>query len=322
MNIYIDANVYLSFYHFTKDALEELEKLVVLLEAKKVKLLLSQQTKDEFFRNREAKIADAIKRFNDQKLNLQFPAMCKDYESFEELRKLQKQYRDHHAELLDKLQKDIDDRTLKADYVIKQLFDGATVIGNDQNIVDRARFRMEVGNPPGKNGSLGDAINWEALLESVKDEEDVHFISGDGDYRSPLNEGRFSQFLSDEWNDRKKSSIVFYRHLPNFFEDKYPDIKLASELRKQLLIGQLAAAGSFAGTHIVIAELVKCGDFTSAQANDIVRAAISNNQVHGIAGDEGVHEFLNDVVAEHEKEIDLNDLAQIKSYLQSKEERP
>ncbi len=164
---------------------------------------------------------------------------------------------------------------------------------------------------------IGDAINWEALLESVNDKEDIHFISDDKDYRSPLNDESFNQFLFDEWGDRKKSKIVFYRQLTKFFKDKYPDINLASELEKALSIRELATAGSYASTHFIIADLAKFGDFAPAQANEIIKAAISNNQVYAIAGNEDVHEFLNDVIDEHETEIDPDDLAKIKYYLQS-----
>ena len=60
MNIFIDTNVYLSFYHLSSDDLEELKKLVVLAREGKVVLLLPEQVIDEFRRNRAAKIADAL----------------------------------------------------------------------------------------------------------------------------------------------------------------------------------------------------------------------------------------------------------------------
>lgn len=77
MNVFIDTNVFLSFYHLTNDDLEELRKLKVLLEKGNVALHLPDQTIDEYRRNRETKIADALKRLKEQKLNLQFPALCK-----------------------------------------------------------------------------------------------------------------------------------------------------------------------------------------------------------------------------------------------------
>ena len=100
MNLFIDTNIFLSFYHLTSEDLEELRKLAVLLDQKKVTLYVTDQVIDEFRRNREAKIADALKRLTDQKLTLQFPQMCKDYPEYGELRELQKEYESAHSALL------------------------------------------------------------------------------------------------------------------------------------------------------------------------------------------------------------------------------
>ncbi len=62
MNVFIDTNVFLSFCHLTNYDLEELRKLKVLLEKGNVVLHLLDQTVDESRRNRESKIADALKR--------------------------------------------------------------------------------------------------------------------------------------------------------------------------------------------------------------------------------------------------------------------
>jgi predicted nucleic acid-binding protein len=90
MNIFIDTNIYLSFYHFSSDDLEELKKLVLLLSQGKLTLFLPWQVIQEFQRNRENKIEDALKTFSKQKLDFQFPQFCKDYPEYKELRDLQK----------------------------------------------------------------------------------------------------------------------------------------------------------------------------------------------------------------------------------------
>ena len=63
MHLFIDTNVLLSFFHVSSDDLEELKKLVVLLGQKKAQLYVPVQVKMEFRRNREAKVADALRRF-------------------------------------------------------------------------------------------------------------------------------------------------------------------------------------------------------------------------------------------------------------------
>src|SRR5687767_5372888 len=128
MNLFIDTNVFLSFYHLTSEDLEELRKLTALVKDKRVRLWLPHQVDEEFSRNRENKIQDALKQLREQRLNLQFPAVCKDYGEYEMLRRLQREYEGQHAALLKKLEQDIRAATLHADKVIAELFDVATNI--------------------------------------------------------------------------------------------------------------------------------------------------------------------------------------------------
>lgn len=308
MHLFIDTNVLLSFYHFTGDDLEELKKLTVLLEQKKLQLYLPTQINSEFRRNREGKIADALKKLKDQRLNLQFPQICKDYPEYGKLRELQKTYETHHTELLNKLSDDINNFALKADGIISQLFKLAEKVVCADEVVRKARDRFDLGNPPGKDGSLGDAVIWEALLGAVPEKADLHFITDDKDYCSALDEDAFSGFLSDEWRDKRKSNLVFYKRISAFFKEHFPDIKLAAELEKDLLIEDFTNSRSFARTHEVVAKLSKYADFTPAQLNAIVSAAILNSQIELIIDDPDVHEFLTGVIKGHEKFIEKNSL--------------
>jgi len=316
MHLFIDTNVFLSFYHLTSDDLEELRKLAVLIDQKQVVLLLPEQVVAEFRRNRENKIADALKGLKEQRLNLQFPQVCKDYPEYPELRKLQKQYEERHSALLDKVSHDVTNATLKADKTIKQLFVKAETIESTPERISRARLRIAVGNPPGKNDSLGDAINWEALLDHMPPLTDLHFITDDRDYISILDENRLKEFLLHEWAVRTQAGeLRFYRRLSSFFKEYFPQIKLASELEKELSIQTLAASRSFSRTHIAIARLSKHTQFTATQRNDIVRAAVSNSQVSSIIDDEDVQQFLATVITGHEVELDEGLLNDVQTHL-------
>ena len=85
----------------------EHRKLSVLLEKGDVILFLTHHIVDEYRRNRETKIAEALKSLKNQKLSLQFPALCKDYEEYSRLSDLQKKFERDHALLVVKVQ-DID----------------------------------------------------------------------------------------------------------------------------------------------------------------------------------------------------------------------
>jgi hypothetical protein len=315
IHLFIDTNIFLFFYHFTSDDLEELRKLAVLLEEKKVVLYLTDQVIAEFRRNREGKIADALKGLKEQRFNLQFPQVCKDYPEYAELRKLQDQYENCHAKLLEMLSQDVANKTLKADETISGLFAKATRIETTPELVERAKLRVNIGNPPGKEGSLGDAISWEALLKQVPAGTELHFITDDRDYVSALDENRFKDFLLQEWTGSGHCGVNFYRRLSSFFRDHFPQIKLASELEKELAIRALAVSLHFSQTHKAVARLAKYTEFTGEQMNDIVRAAVSNNQVSLIVEDEDVHQFLSGVISGNEEVIDAANLTKLQRLL-------
>lgn len=319
MNLFIDTNIFLSFYHLTSDELEELNKLAVLLRQRKVRLWLPAQVPSEFWRNRENKIADALKGLRDQKLNLQFPALCREYDEYNELRHYQKEYERKHSTLIARITQDVEAERLKADTIIKQLFASAEDIATDEDIVRHARLRFDIGNPPGKNGSLGDAINWEALLAKVPKEEPLYFVTDDKDYYSPMDSQRFNAFLLDEWSNTKDADLVWYRRLSGFFNDHFPAIKLATELEKDLLIRDLASSVNFAQTHSIVAKLRRYTDFTQAQLNDIVTATLTNSQVYLIIEDSDVKDFILRVVTGREDKIARENLERLQKLLERRE---
>jgi hypothetical protein len=299
LNLFIDTNVFLSFFHLSNDDLEEIHKLAVLIDKKEVTLWLTQQVKDEFRRNRESKVLDALKKLNEQKTKPQFPQICKDYGEYPEIRDLQKEYDKKISALIEIVTKDVKNRTLKADQKIEELFNKAKYIASTEEIVSKARFRMDVRNPPGKDGSLGDAINWESLLINIPYGQRLYLVADDKDYYSVLDENKLKEFLVDEWQLAKNEDVVFYRRLSQFFKEHYPDIKLATELEKELAIRSLVNSGTFANTHSAIAKLSKYAEFNKSQANDLAQALFSNSQVGWILDDQDVFEFYELLLKNH-----------------------
>ncbi|KQA98060.1 hypothetical protein XV92_17660 [Vibrio metoecus] len=307
--------MFLSFYHLSNDDLEELHKLTILLEKREITLWLPQQIKDEFYRNRENKISDAIKKLKEQQQKRQFPQICKDYPEYPEISELLKSYDKSLSQLIKKVTDDINERKLKADQQIDELFGKAELIQTTQELVEKARLRMAVGNPPGKDNSLGDAINWEGLLSKVPKNETLYLVADDKDYYSVLDENKLKDFLADEWVDNKKSEVVFYRRLSQFFKSHYPDIKLASELEKELAIRDLVASGSFSSTHTRIERLSKFSEFNKSQVDELCDAALSNRQINWIIGDPDVYAFFSSLVASHKGLIEKSKLEKLEEEL-------
>jgi hypothetical protein len=115
---------------------------------------------------------------------------------------------------------------------------------------------------------MGDEVIWETLLDAVPSGEDLSFVSGDTDYTSSIETERFNPFLEKEWLSKKDgASIKFYKTIQDFFKINYPEIRLASDVKKITVIESLATSGSFYTTHLVIAKLHEIEDFSPAQAD-------------------------------------------------------
>ena len=284
----------LTFSHFTNDELEELSKLIVLLEEGKIKLYVPKQVVNEFKRNREVKIADALKKFKGEKLDNTFPVFCKEYKEYSEMRRAIAEYEKNKKELLDKLKDSIDSYSLKADEVIDKIFEKANVIEFNHELIEKSKLRYDLGNPPGKKNSYGDALNWESLLETIEDNEELFFLSDDKDYFSEIDNKKFNRFLENEWQDCKNSKIVFYKSISDFFKDKYPDIKLASELQKDILITILEESSSFKMARYNLHRLSAIDNFSSDQMEKIFKIANHNNQIYNIGSDSDINFILFD----------------------------
>jgi hypothetical protein len=149
-------------------------------------------------------------------------------------------------------------------------------------------------------------------LEEVPDGEDLYFISDDADYFSLLVQGTLDPYLAEEWKVRKESAIHPHDRISSLFRDHFPNIRLASELEKDLLIQQLASSSSFSNTHNIISKLSRYSQFTPPQVNEIVVAAISNDQIYWIARDSDVHKFLSSIVRGREDLINTENLPRIR----------
>jgi predicted nucleic acid-binding protein len=304
IHLFIDTNVYLKFYHYSNDDLEELSKLLVLLDNNKLELYLPKQVINEFERNRDNKLADALKTFNSNKISNQFPQFCKEYKEFDNLKKILKDYEHERQTLLKNVMLAIETSTLKADKIINSLFSKSNIIDITQDIVNRSKLRYDLGNPPGKNKSYGDALNWESLLEKVENGNDLYFIADDKDYFSEINNSSFNTFLLNEWAKIKGTKIKFYKTLSDFFKDVFPDIKLATELEKDLLISELDASPNFYTSRRLLQKLSKLDSFSSEQANQIISSSLTNTQIYWISEDEDINDILYTFVESNTEKIE------------------
>lgn len=311
INLYIDTNAYLTFYHLTRQDLNELEKLELLTDEKsgKIKLHLPDQTREEFQRNRETKIVDGLKKLSEAKLSSPFPLMCKSYHAYSKMQNAIKHYEKSKFILLENLKHDALNNNLAADKIISKLFKNATQYETTNEILLEAKKRVDIGKPPGKNKSLGDAINWETLLKALNPFEELYFVSDDKDYYSEIDESYFNPYLKSEWEDKTLCGIQHYRTISEFFKDKFPQIKLVEDYRKDILITKLSESSSFASSRSILQSLSKFETFSSSQLNQFLLAFKNNNQIKWIAEDDDIKEIITAIVKQGADKIETSLLA-------------
>lgn len=297
-NLFIDTNIWLSLYHFTKDDLYQFEKLKNCI-GKSINLIITKQVHDEIIRNRENKIMSAIKEF-EVKAPV-YPAFTKGYEEFNTFNKEMENIKKSHKKWKEKIENDIANNNLPADKTISEFFNDYDLIPCD-DVVDLAYNRYRIGNPPGKDNKYGDAINWEALLKNTPDYEDIVIISADKDYSSIIDSNRINPFLENEWKRKKNGNIKLYTHLVDFLSEH--DIVLETEKEKGKLINKLKESPNFISTHGTIAMLKEYSGWTEAQIEELCKCVCENSQVGWILEDYDVSQFYFDLL--DDSNIDLN----------------
>lgn len=295
-HVFIDTNVFLSFFAYTNDDIEELKTLVGLIKNKQITLYLTQQVCREFRRNREGKILSAVQEF--KRLTLPgLPRLLSHYPKVDTYLKGVKSLKEFHNELIERVRKDALAEELPADKLFAALIAAAPPIKAGDADLKAARERTEQTDPPGKDGSLGDRLNWELLLANVPAEADIHVVSKDGDFASSIDEAKPHPALLAEWKERKNASFYLHTELRAFLATHFPDIKVATDVEKRDAINQLKDSGSFERTHTAIAKLTEFVDLlTAAEVDELVEAGLSNSQIRWIGTDVDVSCFYRKIV--------------------------
>lgn len=310
--IFIDTNIFLDFYHYSNDDISKLQSLEFLSDDHEVSLLITDQIVNEYRRNRDGKIADALNTFRKSDISMSIPRLADQFEKKDELQKAIGKARELKKELLVEIDGNISANELSADklfekFTEKDLLFGSDVLETTQSDIKNAEIRMSIGNPPGKQGSMGDAINWEILLRVVANNEDIIIISGDSDFSSKLDATQLNAFLKKEWEEKKGSNILFYNSLSSFLLAEYKSVDL-DEIRTEKLIRDLEGSTSFDRSRSVLAKLINIKEFTPAQINRIVDASITNDQIWN------AHTYSPTLIGERLEQIVLNYLEDIENY--------
>ncbi|MEW6052843.1 MAG: hypothetical protein AB1552_03515 [Nitrospirota bacterium] len=212
---------------------------------------------------------------------------------------------------------------MKADSVIHELFSEVKPVSFNNDIFLKAKRRKELGNPPGKANSIGDAVNWEWLLSVVPANSTLIVLSADGDFESDLIVGAPKEYLQREWLATNGGNVELYKNLPDFLRKYFPEIKLSDEIDKATAIERLERSGNFAVTHKAIAKLMEYDDYKDAEVIRILKAYTTNNQIRWILGDDDVFSFAQKILkfakSEEAQTLVSNLTEMLEEIIQSKE---
>jgi predicted nucleic acid-binding protein len=306
LNVFIDTNIWLSFYAFTNDDLEQLRKLIALIKNGKLKLYINQQVSDEFYRNREAKLQESIKDFSKSSLIKGMPRYMRDYPDAAKYSDAIKNVEKLRDILVTRAIEEARSKELAADKLFADIIKASQpVVPIAPDIISKALNRRLKGNPPGKNTSLGDQIHWEYLLQVVPNTTDLHLVSKDGDFESALGEGRVHPFVQDEWANKKKAALTLHTELRPFLNSTFPDIKLAVDVEKNDAMERLLNTRSFATTHLAVEGLALfVNDLSWLEADKILTIGIENSQISWIGTDSDVSDFYKILINKFADKID------------------
>jgi hypothetical protein len=302
IHLCLDANVYLDLHGLAGDQVVELEKLPALTAAGEVILWLPDSVQDEYRRNRPKVVSDALKALRDSRLKVSPPALSQGLPERRALEDAARDVQRAHSTLMRTLEAQAASNSLPADLVIDKLFAAATTIGTAP-FLGAARQRRELRQPPGKADSVGDALTWEALLQTLPQGAELHFVSSDQDFQSPLTPDAFHEYLADQWTRVHGAPAILYSDLDRFLSQHFTAIKVPSDIPKVRLIQDLETSGSFVGTHSIVAQLAKYDVFSAEQARLIALHSVRNSQVRWIAADADVKEFLTRILDSHRASI-------------------
>lgn len=186
MKILIDTNIYLDFYRSNNEALKLFEEMEKHFD----KIILTDQIIVEFERSRETVIKKVMQSFESESTLQNFSSsFLQNLPEFRDLLVLQKQYMEQRKVvrniILETVESQANDPVAAFfNHFVNESYKNETIYATTDRIISKAHKRKLIGNPPttADKYSIGDEINWEIILENVK--EDIIIVGRDNTYQN------------------------------------------------------------------------------------------------------------------------------------------
>lgn len=170
VRIYVDTNIFIDFYQSAHDRVGVFEELL----ARADRLILTEQTLNEFERNRANVLSALIEQFKKStKVKPHTTSIVQALPEWEPLIEARDQFEQQADRARESLEKFLAQPS--ADPVYTKFLEvvgakGVVVLPTTDLLVARAQRRKILGNPPNSPDKItvGDELIWEALLEGVR----------------------------------------------------------------------------------------------------------------------------------------------------------
>lgn len=219
--IFVDTNIFLDFYRAEGEA-----GLTLMghIEAVAESLIITDQVENEFLKNRQVAILEALSNLKPPPMEFEVPAYLSESKTATAINKNFKQIKARVGALKKRVERLLQDPEKDPVFkVFRKIVAKAkespvnVYVKNagpaaQQRIFELAQSRFQRGLPPRKKDdrSIGDAINWEWILYAVQPwKRDILIVSRDNDF-GIYSRGILNDFLAHEF----RSKTRFKAHLP------------------------------------------------------------------------------------------------------------
>jgi hypothetical protein len=250
--LFVDTNVLLDFYRIRKSDVSL--KYIEQLEACRERLILGSQVEMEYKKNCQRVIVESLNNFGTPDwAKLTAPALVADLQAMKMVERKKTEIATQKNKVTAKIQKILSD-PIHHDPVyqsLQRLFKHVSICNlsreNDERFAVRrlARKRFVLGYPPRKQSdtSIGDAVNWEWIVEcSKKTGKHVVIVTRDTDYGAIYNgKSYLNDWLKQEFSERvsKKRRIILTEKLSQGLKLIHAAVSKEMEKEEDLLLAQL-----------------------------------------------------------------------------------
>lgn len=210
--IFVDTNVFLDFYRLPG---ESAKRQLALLEKHKDSLIIGDQVRMEFLKNRQKVIVSSIQQMKAPD-NPKMPQVLAEAKSAKALSKALDTAKRHSKGVKDRANKILSEphRYDPVFTTFSRIFNAKTSYNLTRTkevrfeIRELAQKRFLLGYPPRKSSdtSIGDALNWEWVIrcaQSCPEGANILIVSRDGDYGQQLDGTAYlNDWLMREFKDR------------------------------------------------------------------------------------------------------------------------